>query len=59
MEPAVWGSAKAADLMGVGVPEPSHLPNLAILREAQQEIQDLELKDKDCCIFAAINIQYT
>lgn len=29
MEPAVWRSAKAADLMDVGDPEPGHLPNLA------------------------------
>lgn len=47
MEPAVWRSVKAADLMDVGDPEPSHLPNLATLRKAKQERKDLELGDKD------------
>lgn len=34
-------------MMDVGDPEPSHLPNLATLRKAKQEMGDKELGDKD------------
>ncbi|MED6292321.1 hypothetical protein CHARACLAT_032638 [Characodon lateralis] len=47
MEPAVWWSANAADLMYVGDPEPSHLTNFATLWKVKQERNDLELGDKD------------
>jgi len=33
--------------MDCGDPEPSHLPNLATLRKAKQELRDIELGDKD------------
>ncbi|MED6270283.1 hypothetical protein CHARACLAT_008707 [Characodon lateralis] len=47
MEPAVWRSAKASDLMDIGDTEPSPLPNLATLQKAKEERRDLELGNKD------------
>lgn len=47
MEPHVWRTSQARKLMDFGDPEPSHLPNLATLREAKHERNDLELGDKD------------
>ncbi len=46
-EPHVWRASEATKLMDFGDPEPSHLPNLATLRKAKQERNDLELGDKD------------
>ncbi len=43
----VWRAAEAYRMMDVGDPEPSHLPNLATLRKAKQEMGDKELGDKD------------
>jgi len=43
----VWRAAEAYKMMDVGDPEPSHLPNLATLRKAKQEMGDKELGDKD------------
>ncbi|GAA6084538.1 golgin subfamily A member 6-like protein 22 isoform X1 [Tachysurus ichikawai] len=47
MEPHVWRASEATKLMDFGDPEPSHLPNLATMRKAKQERNDLELGDKD------------
>lgn len=47
MEPHVWRALEATKLMDFGDAEPSHLPNLATLRKAKQERNDLELGDKD------------
>ncbi|KAA0713703.1 hypothetical protein E1301_Tti022843 [Triplophysa tibetana] len=43
----VWRAAEAYKMMDVGDPEPRHLPNLATLRKAKQEMGDKELGDKD------------
>ena len=47
MEPHVWWASQSEKLMDFGDPEPSHLPNLATLRKAKQEKNDVELGDKD------------
>ena len=47
VEAAVWRSAKAAPLMDVGDPEPSHLPDLDTLQKAKRERKHLESGDKD------------
>ncbi|XP_060748439.1 chromobox protein homolog 1a isoform X2 [Tachysurus vachellii] len=58
MEPHVWRALEATKLMDFGDPEPSHLPNLATMRKAKQERNDLELGDKDP-IFSLQMLKYS
>ena len=45
--PHVWRVTEAHNIMNLGDPEPSHLPNLATLRKAKQEKKSKELGNQD------------